>query len=334
MITHQGKAAPNRLYFNENGEFKILLISDTQDIDVPHEYTIKLLCAALDSVNADLIILLGDQIESPALGDGEERTQNAIERIIAPIVERQLPFALVFGNHDVGGSVSKEQQMLWYKSYPNCLATEGENMTGCGNYLLQLSDKNSNPIINLWFFDSNAYSIDGVGDYDYVHQDQLDWYLRTSARITAQNGGIPMASYVFQHIVVPEIYEALEQVDEDQKDEAGVVRGFGYRCKQYYRIPKDGRGSLSIFPLPPDVNGGEFDAWLESGGVVAAFFGHDHTNSYEVNYKGIDLVCTYGAGFLFYDEKELHGVRIITLHEEDPTRYETRLLRYNDIIAE
>mgnify|MGYP002524125788 CR=1 FL=1 len=97
-------------------------------------------------------------------------------------------------------------------------------------------------------------------------------------------------------------------------------------------VEKNG-GTLGEAPCPPDQNGGEFDAWKQGGDIVAGFFGHDHVNDFIIPYEGIDLVNTNGTGFYIYGAGELHGARLVTLHESDPAAYETQMLYYKDLIG-
>lgn len=41
-----------------------------------------------------------------------------------PVTSQNIPFAIVYGNHDDEGKVSKQFQMAVYKSMPGCLASE------------------------------------------------------------------------------------------------------------------------------------------------------------------------------------------------------------------
>ena len=82
-------AAP-ALQFDENGEFKILIVADTQDIDKPQKETIALLEAELDAAQPDLVVFLGDQIHGPSIGKSVERTQKALDAILQPVAERGL----------------------------------------------------------------------------------------------------------------------------------------------------------------------------------------------------------------------------------------------------
>ena len=214
-IIFAADAAP-ALQFDENGEFKILIVADTQDIDKPQKETISLLEAELDAAQPDLVVFLGDQIHGPSTGKSVERTQKALDAILQPVAERGLQFAVVFGNHDDEGGVSKEAQMAYYRSYPGCLASAGD-VTGVGNYnLLVYGSDGKTPAMNLWFFDSGTYAPEGQGKYDWVRQDQIDWYLETEAALAAQNGGTPVPAYAFQHIIVPDIYDAMDIVPSSE----------------------------------------------------------------------------------------------------------------------
>lgn len=321
------------LCFDEKGEFRILIVADTQDIANPQEKMLRLLSASLDQAKPDLVVLLGDVIHGPAILT-EEGTKKAIDAVVAPIAERGIPFAVVFGNHDDEGGVSKELQMQWYNSYDGCLAVEGEDMTGCGNYNLLIQDKaGEKNIFNLWFIDSGTYSYtEALGkSYAYVEYDQLAWYERESAALAEQNGGEPIPSFVFQHIPVPEVYDMLSVVPEGT---LGAVQGHGIYSDSYYVINPEyiSKGALGEAPCPPDAKSGEFDAWKRAGDIVAAFFGHDHVNDYEGSLDGIDMVSTTGTGFFIYGAGENHGTRLVTLYESSPAEYDTEMLYYKDIV--
>ena len=180
---------------------------------------------------------------------------------------------------------------------------------------------------------ARAYAPEGQGKYDWVRQDQIDWYLETEAALAARNGGTPIPAYAFQHIIVPDIYDAMDIVPSSEKKN-GAVEGYGCRKGTYYSAASViEAGTLGEAPCPPDVNGGEFAAWKQGGDIVAGFFGHDHVNDFIIPYEGIDLVNTNGTGFYIYGAGELHGARLVTLHEADPTAYETQMLYYKDLIG-
>ncbi len=316
------------LNFND-GEFKILILADPQDTDHPQKAMLDLMNASLDTADPDLVVFLGDMIHAPSIGNNLEATKKAIDAIINPVVDRGLQFAIVFGNHDDEGGISKETQMAYYQSFPCCLAVDGEPITGCGNYYLTVNGIDGTPKCVLWFFDSGTYDTTGAGTYACVGKDQLDWYKQTSSRLTAQYGN-KLPAFAFQHIIVPEVYDMLSVVPKDTK---GSVRGIDAWQDKYYMLNPQYTlsGTLGEGPCPPVINGGEFDTWTETGDIKAAFFGHDHVNDFIVTDRGIDLVMTPGLSFYIYGNGDKHGARVVTI-DESTLSYTTEVLYYKDLV--
>ena len=100
---------------------------------------------------------------------------------------------------------AKEFMLSVYQEFPNCLAIEGEELTGVGTYnLLIKGQQGQKDIFNLWLMDSNPYYENGYG---FVQPDQQEWYINTSNKLKKANGGTPLPSLLFQHIAVPEVYQ-------------------------------------------------------------------------------------------------------------------------------
>ncbi|MGN0556045.1 MAG: metallophosphoesterase family protein [Candidatus Fimenecus sp.] len=328
----------NALQFH-NGKFKILILSDVQDTDTPQKETTAFLEAALDSTNPDLVVLLGDNTAGWWKGVDKEKTQAAVDAVAKPIDSRGVPFALVFGNHDHEGLCSDENGMTeeeakqfllsCFQKYETCLTVAGEDLTGLCNYNLPIKSSDGQKIAyNLWFMDSNPYTPESEGGgYGYVHPDQIAWYEKTAAELKAQNGGETVPAMLFQHIVVPEVYDMLSEVE---RGTAGAVRGSGIWKDKYYTVSDAVyQGALNEGPCPSNKNGGQFDSWLQTGDIVAAFFGHDHVNDFAGVYKGIHLVATPAVTFYSYGNRR--GVRTITLDEENPSTFTSEILTFADL---
>ena len=197
----------------KNGKFKILILSDIQDTNTPQQATVDLMNNAIDQTKPDFIALTGDNIAGWWKGVTPEETKAAVDIVGKAINDRKIPFALVFGNHDHEGlcdeqngmteEQAKKQLMAWLQAYEYCMAVDGEEMTGVGNYNLPILNTAGNKtVFNLWFMDSNPYTDESEGGgYGYVHKDQIDWYERTSNALKAENDGKPVPSLLFQHIV-------------------------------------------------------------------------------------------------------------------------------------
>ena len=102
----------------KNGKFKIVQISDTHmvtgggvcedAIDAHGNHlpaseadplTVNFIEKILDIERPDLVVLAGDQVHHDV-----SDSQSALFKVVAPIIERSIPFAAVFGNHDSEGA--------------------------------------------------------------------------------------------------------------------------------------------------------------------------------------------------------------------------------------
>ena len=273
------------LKFDEDGKFRILQFADIQDNAFLEYATYQFIRDSVEATQPDLIVLTGDNISgggSPTKG----LAKLAIWRYMSIFEKAGIPVAAVFGNHDSEGPATKEDQMAMYESFDCFVGCEGEDLTGCGNYNLPIYSADGEKMLyNLWMIDSLtynrhpedekdvAYYENDLEGYACVHKDQIDWYVKKSNELKAANGGEPVPSMVFQHIVVPEIYDVLV------KD-----------AKGNWALPEGAEGVLGEDPCPPHYSNGQFDAMVKKGDVLAMFTGHDHTNAFGVKYKGIDIV--------------------------------------------
>lgn len=312
------------LKFNSDGKFKIMIFADSQDDETLEETTAALMREALDAQKPDLVVYLGDN----TVAQGYENQAKAIEAVTAPCVERNIPFTIVFGNHDQEQGVEKDVLLEEYQKYPGCLAVDADpSLYGCGNHYLPITSSKGDKIaFNLWFIDSGT-TVEELGGYDYVREDQINWYKENAALLKAQNGGETVPALNFQHIIVTEVYDALGMV----KIPFGI-KNFTYDNQAYLPVPNFGSYTGFIFepPCPSYVNGGQMDAWLETGDVIGTFFGHDHINGFTTNYGGIDITTVPTVGCNSYSYEINRGVGLITLDESDLSTYEYEVLNMYD----
>lgn len=320
------QAAGQTLHAREDGSFRILIVADTQDTEKPRQPMLDLLNAELDSADADLVVLLGDNIYGPYIGDDEDKVRAAIDAIMAPIAERGLPFVVAYGNHDDEKCLSKEVQLEIYKSYPGCL-NDNPDISGVGNTCLSLCDADSEDArALLWVIDSGTYAPKDIGGYGYVEEDQIEWLKERVAKYSSET--MPV-SYVFQHIPVRQVFSLLSPAKPFEKGSISSI--FNPFSKRYLQnTDMISAGSFGETPAPPKIDTGEFQAFKECG-VKAAFFGHDHTNDYVGTVEGIDLIATSGMGFYAYGNGDEHGARILVLHTDRPEEYETEMVYYKDL---
>lgn len=260
----------------KDGKFKILQVSDAHlatgvgvcrdAIDasgkvVPAENceadtrTLDFIERILDSEAPDLVVLSGDQVEGPLAPD----TQSAIFKVVAPMIERSIPYAAIFGNHDdEGGHLSRQAQMSLMQTLPFGLSQPGpEQVAGVGNYYIEvLSPSSHHSAITLYLLDTHSLTPDEkrYKGYDWLKDSQIEWFKSTSE-------GLKQAHKKYSHIHLDLAFIHIPLPEYKEKDL--IVKG----------------GAWKEGVTAPNFNSHFYDALVDAG-VVAVGCGHDHVNDY------------------------------------------------------
>ncbi len=327
------ETASPKLSFGDDGTFTVLILSDLQDT----QFTTKLVVSGETQVMAeypaDLIVLLGDQLEgaSPvlSLGNGAANVEKTLRTLLAPVEASEIPFAVVFGNHDYEAPLAIARQVEIYESYANCVGvSHGSNDGEDGAFVLPVYMTNSDmPAMALYFFDSGSYIANG--DYDTVSAEQVAWYIQQSTAFRAANSGQALPSVAFCHIPVPEVYELMTEVPKGTTD---AFKGVGIGKGKYY-LPDETKiftGEVNEAPCPSSVNHGLFEAFLANDDVFLTVNGHDHVNSFIGSVKGVDIASAPGSSYTSYGSQEVRGARLFRFTEFNVRDYETLHALYSD----
>lgn len=325
----QDKAAPNTLQFGKDGKFNIMHITDTHLEAYNVDDSVWLIAKACDKEQPDLVVVTGDNVLN--CEDANE-TKLYIDKLMTVFEERNIPTAITFGNHDSEtGAMSREELMAYYNTYSCSVSVDdGEALSGCGTYNLPiLSSDGSKVGFNVWVFDSNDY--DDEGHYGYVKADQVEWYKEQSAKLTAENGGEVVYSIAFQHIIVADVYEALKKSDRKRLFSYSHM----YDKKEYYMFDPDrvNHGTLTETPCSGYYNDGQFSAMVEMGDVLGIFTGHDHSNAFGVEYKGIEIGNTVSSRYNRDAFSSQYGYRMFEIDEKDTSKYTTRVEHWFDMFS-
>ena len=278
----------NSLKFN-NGKFTIMTLGDlhenlyidSRDKRKRREDMHNLVKAGILTYKPDLIVLLGDILSAKDDSEGFKDYKSALRDILKPVIDSRIPFTYVLGNHEH----DQGQEELIVEAYKEIETCIGENDPTCprGNFNCNLLVKNTEgteDILNLWLVDSNNLCDNQeISVYDWVHEDQIEWYEKTAQRIKDEHGGKTIPAILFQHNPVYEEYELLKEATPLEKIYGAVEGHHKFSDKKY--VLKDGvEGYLGEGPCTPCFNGGQFASWKKTGDVIGAFFGHDHLNDF------------------------------------------------------
>ena len=325
------------LKFKKGQKFKIMQITDMQEIPAVSSDTLKLLNAALDAEKPDLVVYTGDQIKGYGVtykGKGsalEAAVFKTIATLLEPVTSRHIPFCVTFGNHDRQVGISNHDQFEHiYKKLPGCVGEQAEGVDGGGTSCIEIKASDGDKTAFALYLMDSGTDAKG-GGYEPVDPKIIDWYKKTRDRLARENGAF-VPALVFQHIPVCEFYNVLKRVPKNTK---GSVRTFRTHKNEWY-VLGDTCGKDDFFeeaPSIPDVNTGEFAALKEKGDVLGIYVGHDHKNSFVGRYAGIDLGYTQSSGFNVYGNGVYRGVRVFEIDENDPKNYTTKTLLFKDLVG-
>lgn len=298
--------------FTTDRNFKIMQLTDVHIgggfMSIKKDnMAINAVAAMVKEEKPDLVIVTGDIAYPVPFQAGTFNNKSGAE-IFAGLMETLgVYWAPVYGNHDTEAYsyYNREEISELYSNkdkYPHCLFQSGDkDIYGWGNYVINVKNTKGEITQSLYMFDSNAYLKDGIiggmtWDYDCVHKDQIEWYEKSLAKITEQNGGVQPKSMAFFHIAPKEMRDAYyEYRDNGYKDTEDIKYIYG----------KMGEKGKVIYSS--EKNYGLVDSFIENGSTQGVFFGHDHLNSMSILYKGIRLTYGYSVDYLAYSGISKYG---------------------------
>lgn len=271
---------------------KILLIADVHNKPLGSKKTLNSIEKIIKKSKCDLIVFLGDTVHGPATPINYSKYLRQVFDLTGDI-----PFAAVFGNHDDECKTTKDEILAVAKSYKNCL-TQGRD------YVIEMMGE------TLLFIDSGSYYKGEGSYYDTVKQEQIDF---AKSRISGKK------AILFQHIIMPDIMDYIDEFDKRVVGGVGDVNNKG--GKKYYKFRDDVQftGKLGERPCPPDINTGELEQLKDN--LKACVFGHDHKNTFELFIDGVKFIQCGGSGSNSYDKFCKSTVKIL-----DTQTLETQLI--------
>ena len=376
-------------------EFKILQLTDAhfinseitgngkveKDLTLRDEWAKTAMREVVQAADPDLIVVTGDTVFTLDLVEfltGTMDNDAAFRKCADFIDSLGIPWLFCFGNHDeegellasMDGSPEKVKRYLarYLKSdnLKNCLFADGpEEINGVGNYIVNVLNADGSVNTSLVLFDSGSYlrtydeelkkKYSDQRKYEWVHDDQLDWYEAAIRDISAIEGRT-VPSIIYQHIPFPEYQtvldayiDAIEAQGEDWEDtingdwtfgnartlatEIGDVTYYGGVCNEANQevcCAFSGTWEYRKGKSLTYDGGHEFDRILSLGSTKHVFCGHDHRNTFSFSYKGIwlgyGMSIDYSANGIvpppfaynqdIYDETEQRGGTLITLDAE------------------
>lgn len=314
-ITYEKNSGTYSIIMNHD-EFKILHLTDIHIAGSVFTYQCdrKALDTVYDLINytrPDLVIITGDIVYPMGLFSFSINNETPFMQFTSFMKRIGIPWAFVYGNHDTEAMATKSADDLkglfreysYYKNGGNLLFPDVQpGITGRNNQVIKILNQDKTLNQALFLIDSNAYVNDDLGDYDYVHDDQVAWY-EDQVRKMSQSNGELISSMIFLHIPLQE-YETAYKLY--QKGNSQVAYYFGELAEGGVSASKHGS---TLFETAVRLNS-----------TKAIIAGHDHYNNICLGYKGIKL--TYGLSIDYIampgigKKTKQRGGTLITLHND------------------
>ncbi|MCJ1321163.1 hypothetical protein MMC15_006507 [Xylographa vitiligo] len=220
--------------------------------------TLDFVGSVLDSERPDMVVLSGDQVNGETAPDA----QTAVFKFAELFIIRNIPYAIIFGNHDDEGSLDRAAIMSLTQSLPLSLSEPGPaTVDGVGNYVVEVLARgtSSHSALSLYLLDTHGYSPDETHfkGYDWLKKSQLDWLRETAASL---RNSAAHKEYAHIHLDMAFIHIPLPEY----RNSGNLVPGSGERLEP---------------PTAPGFNSGAKDVFIENN-IFAVSCGHDHANDY------------------------------------------------------
>ncbi|AGO10446.1 AaceriABL009Wp [[Ashbya] aceris (nom. inval.)] len=282
-----------QLRVGADGKFKIVQLADLHLVpgkgECRDEYpptdnceadvkTMKFVNDVLDIEKPDMVVYTGDQITGDLCTNDAE---TPLLKAFAPAIQRRIPFAVIWGNHDDAGSLNRLQLSQYVEGLPYSLFKIGPRDTmdrnfGMGNYIHQVLGENGHPEITFYFVDTHSYAPNPRGrrTYDWVKEEQWQYFEECHEQLEHTD-----LSLAFLHIPLPEYLSVKSKKNPENYN-------------QFVGTFREG-------VTAPRYNSGGAER-LAKLGVAAVTAGHDHCNDYclQTDFSTIDAkiwMCYGGA---------------------------------------
>ncbi len=296
------------------GDFRILQLTDIHlggsalcyDKDL---LALQAVYALLEATRPDLVVVTGDLSYPVGLSSFSFNNTAPVQQFAAFMRNTGIPWAFAYGNHDTESYAATDatdlqdlyRSLSWDTSHTLLYPYLQPEIFGRNNQLIELRRADGSLNHAIFLLDSNAYTGEGFNKYDYIHDDQVEWYRQQILRLGAQEKRT-VPSLVFFHIPLQE-YQTAYDLYEKGSDKV-----------KYYFGEKGQEVGASEHPSSM------FEAVKELRSTTGIFCGHNHLNNYSLEYEGIRL--TYGMSIDYLATPGIarmtqqRGGTLITIHDD------------------
>ncbi len=341
----------------EKDDYRILNFADVQlnslDVESANEvskFTFESMDSLVSKTKPDLLTHTGDQ----CYGD-----RSALMAVAERTASYGLKWAPIIGNHDCEQrDMDLEEQSRVYRSFENCLFKDGpsdlnhvaeNNADSIGHYVVNLvrtKGESFRIIRSLIFMNTGStQSYDGpeyqkvkrYGNKSYASLNgrQIDWYRQMVISAQRYGKGKPVPSGVYMHITPYVFVKAASEAFRTKADIFDVdswleeTKTISY--EDSFKPENWDKGFEESFGVAHELLAGApyednfFDAVKELGSTDYIMSGHDHINSFNIRYKGVNLIYALKTGKGCYFDPRMMGGTVVTMTRDGKVSFRNEL---------
>ncbi|MCR5040642.1 MAG: metallophosphoesterase [Clostridia bacterium] len=280
-------------------DFVILNITDTHfsDYDIRALYAFdesRTIRKLVDKYRPDLITVTGDVV----CGDS---TKYSIERLTELFDSFGVPWAPVFGNHEIDENCDLNYLADVMMTSEHCLFRKGDPEMGVGNYVINVAGPDGTVVETILMMHSHK---------SQINEKQLQWAKWVREGVNAATGSQPELTFFF-HIPLPDYQYAYDAAWDADKKQWRDGYGAAGTLNEKICCERDDNGE----PLDRGVF-----TFIKELGVRYVFCGHEHNNDFTIDWDGVRLTYCLKVGKASGYYPGLNGGTAIRVGSEGITR--------------
>lgn len=285
-------------HFTENTSYATNIYSKTQN-NAAYKHVDKLITDA----NPNFIAIAGDVLTDPM-------SDLVIEQLGSFLNSYNIPWTMVFGNHDAEWRADKAKLSNILTSFDNCFFSPGPtNLQGLGNHVVNFIDNNGSLFYSFIGLDSGdwqqlldtkvnfsniildkserAFSTKGVG----ITDEQAEWYKWVVEGLNRSNNGVTVNTAVTFHIPLKAQRYANRLGTMTYNHTYGSIDDGDYYVtpEQFQTEDSDTNDKFLAAYNDYKANYKFYNYITSMGSTKDILTGHNHSGGYSAKYDGISF---------------------------------------------
>lgn len=310
----------------KNEDFKILQMTDIHwNLITNLEKETKYITTLVKGVNPDMLMITGDSF---LIGN-----KNLCKYFFNMLESLEVPYALTWGNHDEEGEYTKNWLSKYVGSLPHSLYKHvDDDVFGDSNYVVNIK-KNNETFYQVYAIDSNTDRYDKEYGYlyDYIHDDQIEWFKNETELAKTNSGYVPSIAYfhiplweaVYSHYGKRNLEGETEVINKGKYVMGDINEASSYTLNGLHTQDSEDKDNEDIIKMWPGRERTTMFKEAKERNVKGIFNGHDHSNNLVTQLD--DVVMGYGVktgrGLYYYGkadgaEFDITGGSLVTIKSD------------------